>query len=218
MSINQQLQQPAQLNLNNFLHNLANQIAALQNSISTAYTTPTVFHFHYSFPGTPNLNFASSNEIAKALKINNWLPVINNNPGVNNNNNPTLNKNDQQETFQVLLTLMNNNSDLFNNAGNQALYLGIPDDESLFFLADRPIYPKPIANTLIRKKRPTGLKITDLIDLKETEGDKDSDIKIDQELPDPVVQDQEKIDLAELCDTSKVELPKVNKKDDMKVV
>ncbi|CAG8754098.1 19634_t:CDS:2, partial [Racocetra persica] len=135
-----------------------------------------IFHTPYSFLGTPNLNFASSNEMAEALKsltnsidklmtqlqdqqrllsrpqsgnfalstiicftcVNNRPPVTNNNQGVNNNN-PTLNRNDSQEALQALLALMNNNLGVLNNAGNQALYLGILDDKLLFLPADRPI-------------------------------------------------------------------------------
>ncbi|CAG8775098.1 10873_t:CDS:1, partial [Ambispora leptoticha] len=153
-----------------------------QNPTQAAYATPTVFHSPYSFPSTPNLNFASSNETAEALKsltssidklINQFQdqrrplsrprsgnstpstvtcftcgrtghysrncpdslnnrnnPPVNNRPPTTNNNNSTPNGNDPQETLQALLALMNNNPGLFNNVGNQASYLGIPDDET----------------------------------------------------------------------------------------
>ncbi|CAG8842171.1 8852_t:CDS:1, partial [Racocetra persica] len=80
---------------------------------------------------------------------------------------------------------------------NQASYLGIPKDELLFFLANRQIHLKPIANILILRKRLTELKMTDLIDLEEVKDNKDSDMEIEefyknqknQESQDSVVQD-----------------------------
>ncbi|CAG8824485.1 615_t:CDS:2, partial [Racocetra persica] len=52
---------------------------------------------------------------------------------------------------------------------NQTSYLEIPEDELLFLLAERPIRPKPIVNMPILRKKSTGMKTTDLIDLEEGE-------------------------------------------------
>ncbi|CAG8792390.1 26212_t:CDS:2, partial [Racocetra persica] len=79
-----------------------------------------------------------------------------------------------------LLALMNNNPDIFNNARDQTSYLEIPKDELLFLPAERPIHPKPIVNILILRKKSTGMKTTDLIDLEEGESTKDPDVEIEE--------------------------------------
>ncbi|CAG8674548.1 21328_t:CDS:2, partial [Racocetra persica] len=99
---------------------------------------------------------------------------------------------------------MNNNPGIFNNTGDQTSYLGIPENESLFLPAERPIRPKPIVNMPILRKKLTGTKTTDLIDLEEGESTKDLDIEMKE-----VYKDHE---------VKKVEPPKVNKKkEDVKV-
>ncbi|CAG8802854.1 30484_t:CDS:1, partial [Racocetra persica] len=105
---------------------------------------------------------------------------------------------------------------------DQTSYLEIPKDKSLFLLAERPIRPKPIVNMPILRKKSTGTKTTNLIDLKEGESTKDPDVEIEevhedhegQELQDLVTQnqDQDQDKSAELLEVKKVKLPKVNKK------
>ncbi|CAG8666220.1 16909_t:CDS:1, partial [Racocetra persica] len=148
----------------------------------------------------------------------------NSNNGINNGNNP--NGTTPQKTLQALLALINN-SGISNNSENQTSYLSIPEEDGPLFLpTKRSIRPRSIVNTLILQKRQAKTKIVNLIDLEETGGNKDPDVEMEevneaqenQELPDPIAQNQEKVDLVESCDASKVESPKVNKKEDVKVV
>ncbi|CAG8766288.1 20178_t:CDS:2, partial [Racocetra persica] len=140
--------------------------------------------------------------------VNNQPPVTNNNQGVNNNNS-TINRNNPQETLQALLVLMNNNPGLFNNMENQTNS------------------PKAYSEYTDSRKKPTELKMTNLIDFEEAKGNKDPDIEMEEvhkdqenlESHDPVVQNQEKNESAKPLEASKIELPKVNKKkEDVKVL
>ncbi|CAG8465741.1 24117_t:CDS:1, partial [Racocetra persica] len=108
---------------------------------------------------------------------------------------------------------MNNNPGILNKSRNQASYLEILEGESLFLSAKRPICSKPIINILILKKRQTEEKTVNLIDLEEAGGIKNIDIKMeevhqdhkDQEVQDPIVQNQEKDKLAEPLEVNKEE-------------
>ncbi|CAG8478466.1 1298_t:CDS:2 [Gigaspora margarita] len=63
----------------------------------------------------------------------------------------TVNGVNPQDTLQTLLALLNNKSD---SSQNQPSYLGIPEnDETLFLLTDWHEHRKPIANTLILRKK-----------------------------------------------------------------
>ncbi|CAG8709149.1 36079_t:CDS:2, partial [Racocetra persica] len=82
---------------------------------------------------------------------------------------------------------------------DQTSYLEIPEDESLFLPAERPIHPKPIVNMPILRKKSTRMKTTDLIDLEEGKSTKDPDVEMEevhedhesQELQDPITQNQD---------------------------
>ncbi|CAG8680943.1 11354_t:CDS:2, partial [Racocetra persica] len=98
----------------------------------------------------------------------------------------------------------------------------ISEDESLFLLAERPIHPKPIVNMPIIRKKSTGTKTTDLIDLEEGENTKDLDVEMEEVYKDhkgqglqnlvTQNQNQDQDESAKLLEVKKVELPKVNKK------
>ncbi|CAG8679755.1 34453_t:CDS:2, partial [Racocetra persica] len=136
-----------------------------QNSVQTAYATPTVFHSPYSFSGTPNLNLTSSNEMAEALKT------------LTNSINKLMT---QLQDQRRPLSRSRSGNFTPSTVTDQTSYLEIPEHKSLFLPAERSIHLKPIVNMLILRKKSTRTKTTDLIDLEEGESTKDPDVEMEK--------------------------------------